>query len=259
MERLHASRDVCGLDPHEWGRLAATTPSVEAAFQWLEMRLSPFDFDAISFVFDIPLIPSQSLPARPHRFGVMVTQDWEQRLEAEPSLARNDPIASRFIRSGQPLYFWRDSPLAKSLSGPEQSYVDLYEEHGMRSGIAMPVHDRRAGTFNVLFLCDSNRVDCVQDLSRGEGAKLHLALTHLLEGLRVRHLAERSPSPVLSERERECLCWVSAGYSTKMIADRLALADATVNEYIASAMRKLECSTRAQACARAALLSLIEP
>jgi DNA-binding CsgD family transcriptional regulator len=259
MGSRHVSPDVCGLAPQEWARLAATTPSIEGVYRWLETNLRQFDFDAISFVFDVQLIPSQSLPARPHRFGVMASHDWEQRLEDEPSLAQNDPIARRFIRSERPLYFWRGSPLARSLRGPEQRYIDLYEEYGMRSGLAMPVHDRRAGTFSVLFLCDSNGLNRVQALSRGEGAKLHLALTHFLEGMRVRHLKERSPTAFLSDRERECLCWVAAGYSTKLIADRLVLADATVNEYIASAMRKLECHSRAQACARATLLSLIEP
>ena len=53
----------------------------------------------------------------------------------------------------------------------------------------------------------------------------------------------------LAPREKECLLWVGLGKTTKEIADRLKLSDPTVNEYIASAMRKLGATSRTQAVA----------
>ena len=53
----------------------------------------------------------------------------------------------------------------------------------------------------------------------------------------------------LSPRERECLLWSALGKTTKEIASILDLADSTVNEYIAGAMKKLGATTRAQAVA----------
>jgi DNA-binding CsgD family transcriptional regulator len=257
--RLSSAPDVCGLNPHEWGRLSAVTPSIVAAFNALGVRLAPLGVKAVAFAHDVRVIASPPFPSKPKRFGVSISEEWERRLETDLTIARNEPVAKRMVRSGRPLYLWRDSQLARSFSPCEKRYLDFYEDHGMRSGAVFPVHDRRAGTMSVLFLCVDQPRRRIEDLSRQGGADLHLAFTHFCEGLRVRHLAERTVRPVLSLRERECLCWVSAGCSTKEIADRLSLADATVDEYVASAMRKLEASSRAQACARAALLSLIQP
>ena len=53
----------------------------------------------------------------------------------------------------------------------------------------------------------------------------------------------------LAPREKECLLWVGLGKTTKEIADRLKLSDPTVDEYIASAMRKLGATSRTQAVA----------
>lgn len=90
-------------------------------------------------------------------------------------------------------------------------------------------------------------------------AEIHVATTWFCEALRVRELAELTPAPSLSPRERECLLWVQAGHSTKQIGDRLMLGDATVNEYVGGAVRKLDASNRVQAAARAAMLGLIQP
>lgn len=53
----------------------------------------------------------------------------------------------------------------------------------------------------------------------------------------------------LTTRERECLLWAALGKRTKHIAAILGISQATTNEYISSAMNKLDASTRAQAVA----------
>lgn len=53
----------------------------------------------------------------------------------------------------------------------------------------------------------------------------------------------------LTPRERECLLWSALGKRSKQIAAILGISQATVNEYIASAMKKLKADTRAQAAA----------
>jgi len=62
----------------------------------------------------------------------------------------------------------------------------------------------------------------------------------------------------LSVRERDCLAWVALGHPTKVIADKMHLAESTVNEYLSNACRKLCASNRTQACARAMLAELIK-
>jgi DNA-binding CsgD family transcriptional regulator len=64
--------------------------------------------------------------------------------------------------------------------------------------------------------------------------------------------------PLLAPRERDCLAWVARGASSKQAAQRLTLSVYTVNEYVASAMRKLRATSRSEAVATALSLGLID-
>lgn len=72
---------------------------------------------------------------------------------------------------------------------------------------------------------------------------------------------ERAPTRVrpLSLRERECLLWLSRGLRTSAIADRLGIAQITVNLHFKGARRKLSAATREEALAKAILEDLIHP
>jgi len=63
--------------------------------------------------------------------------------------------------------------------------------------------------------------------------------------------------PGLSPRERDCLAHIARGASSKGIARQLALSVHTVNQYIGSAMRKLQASSRSEAVAMALVLGLL--
>jgi DNA-binding CsgD family transcriptional regulator len=56
---------------------------------------------------------------------------------------------------------------------------------------------------------------------------------------------------ILTPREQDCLGWVARGASSKEAARQLSLSVYTVNEYVASAMRKLGASSRTEAVAMA--------
>ncbi|MFE0752998.1 LuxR C-terminal-related transcriptional regulator [Inquilinus sp. NPDC058860] len=64
---------------------------------------------------------------------------------------------------------------------------------------------------------------------------------------------------LLAPRERDCLAWIARGASSKQTARRLALSVYTVNEYVASAMRKLQASSRSEAVANALSRGLLDP
>ncbi|MEO1501554.1 MAG: helix-turn-helix transcriptional regulator [Pseudomonadota bacterium] len=84
-----------------------------------------------------------------------------------------------------------------------------------------------------------------------------LASELFAEGRQVCDLAFGDEPVKLSPRERDCLHWAAMGRSTKEIADTLSLSDNTVNEYFASAQRKLKASNRVQAVMRAYMIDLI--
>jgi DNA-binding CsgD family transcriptional regulator len=62
---------------------------------------------------------------------------------------------------------------------------------------------------------------------------------------------ERSTPDPLSDRERECLRWVSEGKTTDEVALILGVSSNTVNSYIAHAIQKFGASNRAMAIATA--------
>jgi DNA-binding CsgD family transcriptional regulator len=64
-------------------------------------------------------------------------------------------------------------------------------------------------------------------------------------------------SVALSARERDCLRGVAAGGSSKKIASELGLSPYTVDQYVDSAMRKLNAGSRAEAVAKAYVLGLV--
>ncbi len=65
-------------------------------------------------------------------------------------------------------------------------------------------------------------------------------------------------APSFSRREREVTEWTSEGKTTAEIAIILGLSEYTVNEYIASAMKKIDAVSRGQLVAKAIRLGVID-
>lgn len=85
---------------------------------------------------------------------------------------------------------------------------------------------------------------------------------HLSRALSIeRRLADTATIPEgvrLSPRERDCLADVARGRSSKQIARLLELSAYTVDEYVASAMRKLRAASRTEAVALALSRGLLQ-
>jgi DNA-binding CsgD family transcriptional regulator len=77
--------------------------------------------------------------------------------------------------------------------------------------------------------------------------RAHLVCNYLLS--RYRDAASGGAADPLSERERECLYWVSEGKTTDEIALIIGVSGNTVNKYIVSSIQKFSASNRAMAIA----------
>lgn len=77
-----------------------------------------------------------------------------------------------------------------------------------------------------------------------------MSLSYALSALRTGIAGAPGQSPV-SERERECLRWVSEGKTTEEVATIVGVSANTVNSYVAVAVRKLSARNRAMAIATA--------
>jgi DNA-binding CsgD family transcriptional regulator len=85
-----------------------------------------------------------------------------------------------------------------------------------------------------------------------------LRVERRLAGVADEDAAAARPRPALTPRERDCLACIGRGASNKEAARRLGLSVYTVNEYIATAMRKLGAASRTEAVAVALVRGLID-
>lgn len=69
----------------------------------------------------------------------------------------------------------------------------------------------------------------------------------------------REETPALSQREAECLAWVSRGKSSSDIGAILGLSPRTVDSYLEKACAKLRVRTRIEAVALTVRTGLINP
>lgn len=72
-------------------------------------------------------------------------------------------------------------------------------------------------------------------------------------------IPKQDETPALSQREAECLAWVSRGKSSSDIGAILGLSPRTVDSYLEKVCAKLRVRTRIEAVALAVRTGLIDP
>lgn len=93
-------------------------------------------------------------------------------------------------------------------------------------------------------------VDTPRRIDQAALARAHMACCYALNQF-FAACGGRSSRDPLSERERECLLWVSEGKTTDEVALILGVSSNTVNSYVAHAIQKFGASNRAMAIATA--------
>ncbi|RDJ11422.1 helix-turn-helix transcriptional regulator [Rhizobium grahamii] len=128
---------------------------------------------------------------------------------------------------------------------------ELLLNFGMPTGVAVPAY---AGDGErILFWLAGDR----PLLAQTELNELTMVTLHLLDAYnrtKQSKLAEHTP---LSAREREVVRWTAQGKTSIEIGQILSLSDHTVNAYMTSAIKKLDCVNRAQLVAKAIRMKLI--
>lgn len=177
--------------------------------------------------------------------------------------------------SVDPFYRYCCTTLAPIRTGPE--FLDEYEfltppergvireggETGFRSGFSAPVRlIGSGGGFGGWNFGSTMRRRELDVFMKEHGRDLRLA------GFYIHEHAERltrsdgagsSGLGQLTPRERECLLWLGRGFRTAAIADRLGIAQVTVDLHLRGARRKLRAATREEALAKAILGGQIDP
>lgn len=117
-------------------------------------------------------------------------------------------------------------------------------EHGHAEMFCQKLSTSRGSVFALFSAAAPRRIDTAALL------RAHMTCCYALNQYFAAS-SERGSSALLSERERECLLWVSEGKTTDEVALILGVSSHTVNSYVAHAIQKFGASNRAMAIATA--------
>ncbi|OCW59178.1 hypothetical protein AWJ14_08925 [Hoeflea olei] len=220
-----------------------------------EAELSDFlrdvvaDFDLKGFmVINIPAALDEKLSPR-----IVLSDLPEGFLHEydELGLLKNSPVFEGLRRSTAPV-MW--STKVASLGRPPEEVdgaLQIFARHGLSMSVYFPVHGTLGRRAVVGFL--GNR----PLLSRNELGELGIVVMHAYDVYSKLKAQTESASASLTARELEILHWASCGKTSMEIAAITSLSDHTINSYMTSAMRKLDCVNRTHLVAKALRLHLI--
>lgn len=190
-------------------------------------------------------LPSPGEQAREYVLLNGWPEDWFSRYMGRGYID-SDPVILNLYSTINP-FTWKMA--GRNLS-PNSKAVQICNEaatYGLNDGFAIPIYSRGGQHSGVSFGTDR------LDMTDRERAALHLVGIYAHN--RSRELLTGSGNKAvekimrLSKRELECLRWIAAGKTSWEIGEILTLSSRTVEHYIASACRKLDTVTRAQAVA----------
>lgn len=158
-----------------------------------------------------------------------------------------DPVV-RQAKQLKHAFLWNaDNWTQEQMPDAVRNFADNAISHGLRSGLTIPVQ----GSFGRILMLTfasrkANRRMMLPENTLPLGNAV-LAIHYNL--LRVANHALISPKIALAPQESLCLYWSMMGKRHQEIAVLLEIGERTVQEYLASARKKLDASTVAQAVA----------
>lgn len=163
----------------------------------------------------------------------------------------HDPIVRKTLTSNQPV---RYSEYLTKTDNPKrvQEIFNFRNKQGIKDGYGFPLKGRlnRFALFNVIGdMSDFSRADIMH--LEMYGISFYRRATELFP------LQGASPvldTVILTDRERECLTWVSKGKTNWDISQILMITERTVQYHVENAREKLGVDTRLQAVVAAARL-----
>lgn len=182
-------------------------------------------------------------------------EQWRHRY-CEANYIALDPTVSHCRQSTVPI-IWFD---LQSTNKQVSRFFDEATDHGLRSGISVPVHGA-GGEWAMLSLATSRNNDRAKPALNDAQLSLVLLAPFVHEAVR-RLVAQQSAQPPaisLTPREKEVLLWTAEGKTAWDISRILNISERTVVFHLQNTAEKLNVCNRTHAVARAISMGLISP
>lgn len=195
---------------------------------------------------------------RPDDKGMLLTSypaGW-QALYRRRSYHAEDAVILQSREALRP-FTWGDATHLRGLQPSARRLFFEAKQHGICSGIAIPVHGPRSmsGLFSVSGPeADQGGVDVGRPAFRTLLAAAHLVHARVLQS---RRFDFRRPRVKLSEHERLCLHWTTQGKTAWEVAQIIGRSKATVDFHLRRASAKLDAANKVHAAFKARELDLL--
>ena len=198
--------------------------------------------------FSLAGLPMPGESIDPYIMACGWPDEWSNRYR-EHNYVHDDPVI-RQVRLANKPFMWSEAPLSENEAAAKR-VMNEGAEFGLVEGFAVPIYTTHG--FQAIVTFGANALV----LDKSEQAALHLIAIYAHQA--IRSLLPNSDKSggfwklgkQLSFREIECIKWTAAGKTAYEISVITGLSDRTVEHYIASSMRKLNATNRAQAVAEA--------
>lgn len=199
-------------------------------------------------IFDIPATLSDKL-----RKQIRLSNLPPEFIEEYDSLnlLPNSSVFATLRQSTAPMMRFLEKAVKERPSGEQLAMKAVFEKYHMTMGVYFPVHGTNGRRAAMSFYGDRSALTFTE---LGE-----LCLFALNAYDTYSQIANKTGTETngITTRELEVLHWAANGKTSTEIAAILSLSDHTVNTYMNSAMRKLDCVNRTQLVAKALRLHLI--
>lgn len=211
--------------------------SVECLNQYLFELTQQADFDHYQFTLFLPSgLLQSSICVLSYGLDSWLEDYWQH------AKAAHDPLLKLALRCNQPIIWNELETLYPKMTEEAQELMVARREFGMVEGVTLPLHGGE-GHHGMLNLSRTTPIgDVITGLSN-----LSIMMPYFFQ----KACELLTPAkPNISERERECMFWVSEGKTSWETATILGITERTVNFHLNSAIRKTGCKNRYQTIAR---------
>jgi len=172
-----------------------------------------------------------------------------------------DPRAKACMKSMMPVFWNTEKPYLDTLPTEAREMMENAHEHQVGSGVTAPIFSSQnsKGAFGFGLKSDSilknqeGKLELISPFVNYLGVFVHQAIISLLK------LETNDNTILLSEREKDCLCWAADGKTTSEIASSLYLSESTIKYHFKNAMVKLNARNTSQALSIAITKGYIQP